>query len=385
MAGGNLQQQYEDIRARAMDAIVHWDAVPAWSIYRESEKFLGALPDEKKKDSGLAKEIATLQRRLLVVGFPALSREEAARLFREHVLDFFQVDVNLKERLLTRYIFVGYAEKDEERLLLKKALSQNEEHLGSLTVGAWIKLFDDRFHTEKRERNAVTSFLTQAGEVAALKKIEQSILHQILSVYDECLVREVLDEFDVAAMIGDVNQQSPVMTVSGKIVSPSVSSGQRETISLPLLQALPKYENLGNQLITRERIRVKSQAEPVRPSLLYWLKYYRDELGIGQHSSVERGDFLFRSENGKKLSGEERERISLILKSVEENLPLSIDPKNQEIFSPASNAFSITSAGKPAFHDVAISASPTQRGEPGASPSSESGGLARNDSLMSPS
>ena len=256
--------------------------------------------------------------------------------------------------------------------------------MGSLTVGAWIKLFDDRFHPEKRERNAVTSFLTQAGEVAALKKIEQSILHQILSVYDECLVREVLDEFDVAAMIGDVNQQSPVMTVSGKIVSPSVSSGQRETISLPLLQALPKYENLGNQLITRERIRVKSQAEPVRPSLLYWLKYYRDELGIGQHSSVERGDFLFRSENGKKLSGEERERISLILKSVEENLPLSIDPKNQEIIFPASNAFSITSAGKPAFHDVAISASPTQRGEPGASPSSESGGLARNDSLMSP-
>ncbi|OIP59695.1 MAG: hypothetical protein AUK19_01555 [Candidatus Moranbacteria bacterium CG2_30_45_14] len=107
------------------------------------------------------------------------------------------------------------------------------------------------------------------------------------------------------------------------------------TVSLPILQALSKYENLGNQLITQERIKIKTQGESVRPSLFYWLRYYRDELGIGQHNSVERGDFLFRSENGKRLSPEERERVNLILKSIEENLPLTVDTKQQEIIFPA--------------------------------------------------
>lgn len=107
------------------------------------------------------------------------------------------------------------------------------------------------------------------------------------------------------------------------------------TIRLPLLQALSKYDQLGNQLITEERLKLKSQAESVRPSLLYWIKYYRDELGVGHHSSVDRGNFLFRSENGKKLTPEERERVNLVLRSVEENVPLDIDTEQSIILFPA--------------------------------------------------
>jgi hypothetical protein len=110
---------------------------------------------------------------------------------------------------------------------------------------------------------------------------------------------------------------------------------QRVLEKMPLLQALSKYENLGNQLITNERIKIKSQPEPVRPSLLYWIKYYRDELGIGHHSTVDRGNFLFRSENGKRLTAPERERVNLVLKSVEENYPVDIDTERSEIIFPA--------------------------------------------------
>src|SRR3990167_4256207 len=246
----NLQKQYEDIHARALEAVAHWDAVSAWSIYRELEKF--------------------------VAGFPALPREEAGKLFREHILDFFQVDVDFKERLLTRYTFVGYGEKDEERKHLRETLSQNQERLGKFTLSEWMKLFDQRFKPETRDKQSAAAFLTQTSEVASLGKTEQSILRQILSVYDQYIVHEVLDEFDIAIL-----SKNPDQTASLSSGGP----GQKETVYLPLLQALPKYKNLGNQLITRERIKVKSQAEPVRPSLFYWLKYYRDELGIGQHSS----------------------------------------------------------------------------------------------------
>jgi hypothetical protein len=118
-------------------------------------------------------------------------------------------------------------------------------------------------------------------------------------------------------------------------VSETVKKTEVAFIKMPLLQALSKYENLGNQLITNERIKIKSQPEPVRPSLLYWIKYYRDELGIGHHSTVDRGNFLFRSENGKRLSPEERERVNLVLKSVEENYPVDIDTEHSEIIFPA--------------------------------------------------
>lgn len=132
--------------------------------------------------------------------------------------------------------------------------------------------------------------------------------------------------------------QKEILTIKPKPKTEEVSEDEKRApavrVRLPLLQALSKYENLGNQLISQERIRIKSQSEPVRPSLLYWVKYYRDELGIGHHDSVQRGNFLFRSENGKRLSAEERERVNLVLKSVEENFPLEIDTERQEILFP---------------------------------------------------
>ncbi|MEK7549540.1 MAG: hypothetical protein AAB519_00945 [Patescibacteria group bacterium] len=114
---------------------------------------------------------------------------------------------------------------------------------------------------------------------------------------------------------------------------------------LPLLQALSKYQQLGNQMISSERIKIKSQPEPVRGSLFNWIKYYRDELGVGFHDSVQRGNFLFRSENGRKLSEDERERVNIILRSVEEEYPVQIDTTAQEIIFPereqrSRNAFS---------------------------------------------
>lgn len=127
-------------------------------------------------------------------------------------------------------------------------------------------------------------------------------------------------------------------------VSPEEVKPQAVTVRLPLLQALSKYEQLGNQLVTRERIKIKSQPDPVRPSLLYWIKYYRDELGIGHHDSVQRGNFLFRSENGRRLSPEERERVNLVLKSVEENMPLEIDTEKSEIVFPV---FEVPSPARP--------------------------------------
>lgn len=129
--------------------------------------------------------------------------------------------------------------------------------------------------------------------------------------------------------------QTEILTVKPQVkVAPRDDAAAPVTDSLPLLQAITKYEKLSQQIITNERIRVKSQQEPVRPSLVNWIKCYRDELGVGFHDSVQRGDFLFRSENCKRLTPPERERVNLILKSIEESYPLPIDTAKAEIIFP---------------------------------------------------
>lgn len=98
-----------------------------------------------------------------------------------------------------------------------------------------------------------------------------------------------------------------------------------------LLEALSKYPNLGNQFITTENIKLKSQVAPVRPTLSNWLKNYRDEIGIGKHDAVARAKFLFETLNTKKLPSQERERIHALIRSLEDNELLEIDVKKQEI------------------------------------------------------
>lgn len=121
----------------------------------------------------------------------------------------------------------------------------------------------------------------------------------------------------------------------GKPSMPSAFSAsvpeQKSFEQLSLLQALGKYQNLGNQQITGSKIAIKGQNDPVRPTIFNWLKAYRDELGVGRHDAVVRGNFLFHSINGKGLSAEERERLGMILKSLDENVPVSVDPGKQEI------------------------------------------------------
>lgn len=107
---------------------------------------------------------------------------------------------------------------------------------------------------------------------------------------------------------------------------------------LPLLKAMSEYDRLGEQQVTTEKIKIKNQSELQRPTLANWIRYYRDELGIGFHDQVLRGRFLFQSENGKKLNNEERERINLILKSIEEDFPIDIDTDRQVVVFPARTA-----------------------------------------------
>lgn len=104
--------------------------------------------------------------------------------------------------------------------------------------------------------------------------------------------------------------------------------------NLPLSQALQKFPALGEKLISGNPIRIKFFPGPVRPSIKNWITDYHAEVGAGSHESIERGNYLYHSENAKNLISGERQKLAVILKSLDENEPVSVDAERQEIVFP---------------------------------------------------
>lgn len=124
---------------------------------------------------------------------------------------------------------------------------------------------------------------------------------------------------------GEVNMEQQ----SNDPPQPSINS--KNTRYLPILKALATYPELHYQRITHEKIVMKGEREPVPPTIRNWLRVYRDAVGVGRHSTVERGQFLFQNENTKTLSASDREVLALLVKSLEEEDLLLIDTEKKTI------------------------------------------------------
>ena len=100
---------------------------------------------------------------------------------------------------------------------------------------------------------------------------------------------------------------------------------------LPITIAIQKHPELGEQLITQNRIKLAVFPDPVRPSIKNWLADYSYVIGLSNRDPIVRGDYLFKSENGRTLNSQDREKLAEILKSFEEKTPLTVNTKTKQI------------------------------------------------------
>jgi hypothetical protein len=106
-------------------------------------------------------------------------------------------------------------------------------------------------------------------------------------------------------------------------------ASQLENFSIDVV--LKKYPETGEQLITQNRIKLAVFPDPVRPSIKNWLADYSYVVGISNHDPIVRGNYLFKSENGRTLNSQDREKLAEILKSFEEKTPLTVNTKTKQI------------------------------------------------------
>jgi hypothetical protein len=105
----------------------------------------------------------------------------------------------------------------------------------------------------------------------------------------------------------------------------------RKETQLSLTEALSQYPKLGEQNITTDQIKLRFMPSLVRPSIKNWITDFHDAMGAMKHSPIDRGNFLFHSENGKKLSPADRQKLGVILKSLDEQSLLNIDTESQAV------------------------------------------------------
>lgn len=104
-------------------------------------------------------------------------------------------------------------------------------------------------------------------------------------------------------------------------------------VKIPLGQALKEYPELGEQLVTSNRLQLKNFPEPVRPSIKNWLADYTFNLGNRKHNSMERNNYVFHGTNAKSLNSYDRQKLTCILRSFDEDSLVFVNKNtNQVVF-----------------------------------------------------
>jgi hypothetical protein len=83
--------------------------------------------------------------------------------------------------------------------------------------------------------------------------------------------------------------------------------------------------------ITSGYVELRGSEDLEDPTIKNWLQDYVSHLGYEKHSQMDRTQYLFHSENGRDLNSQDREKLGIILRSFDENIPLPVDEENGEI------------------------------------------------------
>ena len=328
--------QIQELAKKSREAIDYSDDTEAYRLISRWESFLRGADFQGMSPSSQEK-VKNLILRLKIVAFPQLSDEKSAYLFENNLLDFFRLEVPLEAALTEKLFLYPYNVRREVREKLEKAMQNNKQLIGAFPIGAWIREFDKNFSKATRDSSAIVKFLNENVVARSLPSQEKQVLKKILHAYDYYLTYTLPDTGEGLEIIRKSFQKRTLAGMGSQESQPplffstSKNLPQKTIEKKSLQEALKNMSGLGEQAITSFPIKLAQFDQPVRPSIKNWLHDYTSQLGQERHSSVERMRYLFSSENGKNLSSPDREKLAIILKSFDEDVPLPIDAGRQEV------------------------------------------------------
>lgn len=362
-----------DLIKKSNEAIRSFNDVTSVKLLKEWEKIIA----EQKINSNnpeLFKKIQKLMICLRIAAFPSLPENEQVQVLKNNYLESFDIEIPMDNRLTVTLFYWPDIYRDELRKKFKKALQENQQRLGQFTIGQWIQEFEKSYPVSERKLTAAVDFVRFNKNVLTLGPGEKSKLKEIIHTYDYLLVTtlpatgpalenilksmpesETQDNFlnkyaSRNSQVGTINSDS---FSKKEVLEPAINT------ELNLTDALKKYPDIGEQLITSNRIKLKNFPDPVRPSLKNWLTDYTFNTGYDSHSSMDRNEYLFQNQNAKSLNSFDRQRLAYVLKAYDENSLISINSNTKQIVFPSisQNAKRVTRNAKPEINNETLSVS----------------------------
>jgi len=344
-------QSNDNLIIKAKDAIEHIDRNVADDILRKIVK--GDVIDSRVLD---------LKRHLQIVNFPNISDQEASNIFKNNILDFFRIEISIKDSVESRYVIQGQYEKNNQRKILKKAILQNNERLGLYTIGQWIQEFDQEYKIKKMKELDIVNFILNNADAQKLTDSQKAILKKILYTYDTILVDQVVDIFDLVeikerlkkgGIISNKNNQEDEFRdfyKNEQARNNTIKNNQNmehlnkivRNIKLSFSKAIEKYPKIGEQVISGNNINIEGQSYSVKGSIENWIKDYYTVVGAGNRDVMKRSSYLYHSQNTKNLSAEEKQKLSLIIKSLEDDASVIINTTEEKIIFPTNGNIDIS-------------------------------------------
>ena len=352
-----MPQSVQNIIESAHAAITYSDASLAYKLLAEIRVL--NMPELQKTSLLTYQEISAIFPKLRAVALPLLSDDDAADVLRNHILLSFDIEVPMENFLSAKLFSVSYFSRHALRKKLQQAFLENREMTGVFTLGQWAAAFDKKFDQRTRTQGSLLEFLRESREAQSLDPMLRERLKKALYIYDYLLVSTIpatkpqLNAIVSYAQKNIKNREPSSMvyysTPSTKFIHPTASrsydqarsidthstDNRQQTssapVSLSIEDAMEKYPRVGEQLVTSAPIVLKPFPQPVRPSIKNWIADYHHALGVGEHGIMERGSYLYNNPNTRTLTESERQKVALILKSVDDNTPLAIDAEKQEV------------------------------------------------------
>ncbi len=212
-----------------------------------------------------------------------------------------------------------------------RQIQDNQSKYLSLSIDARQKLSDSE--TGTKIQTIGNSFGMSILQIADIARAVRSYYFGELKLEDMpfYLAKEIPIELSKA-------QEITRIVVEKIINDRSIEQArQAELENITLSEALKKYPEIGEQLITSDRINIKSFPEPARPSIKNWLADYTFVLGYGTHDAIARANYMFQGTNARTLASTDRERLAYILKAYDENTLVTVDKNEKKIVFPANN------------------------------------------------
>lgn len=102
-------------------------------------------------------------------------------------------------------------------------------------------------------------------------------------------------------------------------------SDNNEIVYVGIGEILEKHPEMQDQFITSKPIKLKTKETEVGATYSNWTQDYRERIGAPPHSTIERTEYLFKSDNAKNLDNSERTILGNVLKAYDEGGKLPID------------------------------------------------------------